>query len=55
MGEWRAVANLYHAFFTGLILTVVTRRGAPAAEEFVFVSFAGSRKSGFSPVSTSWA
>ena len=29
--RWRAVANLYHAFFTGLILTVVTRRGVPAA------------------------
>ncbi len=37
--RWRAVANLYHAFFTGLILTVVTRRGAPAAEEFVFRVF----------------
>ena len=24
---WRGVAELYHAFFTGLILTVVTRRG----------------------------
>jgi hypothetical protein len=37
--RWRAVANLYHAFFTGLILTVVTRRGTPAAEEFVFRVF----------------
>jgi hypothetical protein len=37
--RWRAVANLYHAFFTGLILTVVTRKGAPAAEEFVFRVF----------------
>ncbi len=37
--EWRAVANLYHAFFTGLILTVVTRRGAAAAEELVFRVF----------------
>ena len=37
--EWRAVANLYHAFFTGLILTVVTRRGTAAAEEFVFRVF----------------
>ncbi|MDB5631125.1 MAG: hypothetical protein JWQ51_3465, partial [Tardiphaga sp.] len=25
--RWRAVADLYHAVFTGLILTVVTRRG----------------------------
>ena len=37
--RWRAVADLYHAFFTGLILTVVTRKGAPAAEEFVFRVF----------------
>ena len=37
--RWRAVANLYHAFFTGLILTVVTRRGTAAAEEFVFRVF----------------
>ena len=37
--QWRAVANLYHAFFTGLILTVVTRRGTPAAEELVFRVF----------------
>ncbi len=37
--RWRAVAELYHACFTGLILTVVTRRGAPAAEEFVFRVF----------------
>ena len=25
--RWRSVADLYHAYFTGLILTVVTRRG----------------------------
>jgi hypothetical protein len=37
--RWRSVANLYHAFFTGLILTVVVRRGIPAAEEFVFRVF----------------
>jgi hypothetical protein len=37
--RWRAVANLYHAFFTGLILTVVTRKGTAAAEEFVFRVF----------------
>lgn len=37
--RWRSVANLYHAFFTGLILTVVTRRGVSAAEEFVFRVF----------------
>lgn len=37
--KWRGVADLYHAFFTGLILTVVTRRGTAAAAEFVFRVF----------------
>jgi hypothetical protein len=36
---WRSVADLYHAFFTGLILTVVTRRGTADAAEFVFRVF----------------
>ena len=34
--KWRSVADLYHAFFTGLILSVVTRRGTADAAEFVF-------------------
>ena len=34
--KWRSVAELYHAYFTGLILTVVTRRGTTEAAEFVF-------------------
>jgi hypothetical protein len=37
--RWRGVADLYHAYFTGLILTVVTRRGTPDAAEFVFRIF----------------
>lgn len=37
--RWRAVAELYHAYFTGLILTVVTRRGTADAAEFVFRVF----------------
>jgi hypothetical protein len=37
--RWRAVADLYHAYFTGLILAVVTRRGAADAAEFVFRVF----------------
>jgi len=37
--KWRSVADLYHAFFTGLILTVVTRRGTADAAEFVFRVF----------------
>src|SRR5436305_6785877 len=37
--RWRSVADLYHAYFTGLILSVVTRRGAADAAEFVFRVF----------------
>ncbi len=37
--RWRGVADLYHAYFTGLILTVVTRRGTPDAAEFMFRIF----------------
>ena len=32
-------AGLYHTYFTGLILTLVTRRGAPEAAEWVFRLF----------------
>ena len=37
--RWRSVADLYHAYFTGLILTVVTRRSTAEAAEFVFRVF----------------
>jgi hypothetical protein len=37
--RWRSVADLYHAYFTGLILTMVTRRGTVDAAEFVFRVF----------------
>lgn len=36
---WRSVADLYHAFFTGLILVIVSRRGSADAAEFVFRVF----------------
>ncbi len=36
---WRAVATLYHRFFAGLLLTVVTRRSAVDAGEFAFRLF----------------
>jgi hypothetical protein len=36
---WPAVARLYHAFLTGLILTTVTRRDAGAAADLVFRIF----------------
>jgi len=47
--RWRAVADLYHAFFTGLILTVVTRRGTSDAAEFVFRVFRRQQQERFLP------
>jgi hypothetical protein len=46
---WRAVADLYHAYFTGLILTVVTRRGTADAAEFVFRVFRRQQQERFLP------
>jgi hypothetical protein len=46
---WRGVAELYHAFFTGLILTVVTRRGTADAAEFVFRVFRRQQQERFLP------
>lgn len=37
--RWSAVAEWYHAFFTGLVMTVVTRRGAREAAELVYRIF----------------
>ncbi len=36
---YRAVATLYNALMTGLVLSLVSRRGAPVAREFVFRHF----------------
>jgi hypothetical protein len=47
--RWRAVADLYHAWFTGLILTVVTRRGTADAAEFVFRVFRRQQQERFLP------
>jgi hypothetical protein len=47
--KWRAVADLYHAYFTGLILTVVTRRGAAEAAELVFRIFRRQQQERFLP------
>jgi len=46
---WRGVADLYHAFFTGLILTVVTRRGTQDAAEFIFRVFRRQQQERFLP------
>ncbi|WP_426437658.1 hypothetical protein [Bradyrhizobium genosp. P] len=47
--KWRSLADLYHAFFTGLILTVVTRRGTADAAEFVFRVFRRQQQERFLP------
>jgi hypothetical protein len=47
--RWRGVADLYHAYFTGLILTVVTRRGTADAAEFVFRLFRRQQQERFLP------
>ena len=47
--KWRSVADLYHGYFTGLILTVVTRRGSAAAAEFVFGVFRRQQQERFLP------
>jgi len=47
--KWRGVADLYHAYFTGLILTVVTRRGTADAAEFVFRVFRRHQQERFLP------
>jgi hypothetical protein len=47
--RWRSVADLYHAFFTGLILVVVTRRGTADAAEFMFRVFRRQQQERFLP------
>ena len=47
--RWRSVADLYHAYFTGLTLTVVTRRGAREAAEFMFRVFRRQQQERFLP------
>ncbi|MCO5131856.1 MAG: hypothetical protein M9932_15050 [Xanthobacteraceae bacterium] len=46
---WRGVADLHHAYFTGLILTIVSRRGAADAAEFVFRVFRRQQQGRFLP------
>ena len=47
--RWRGAAELYHAYFTGLILTMVTRRGISDAAEFVFRVFRRQQQERFLP------
>ena len=46
---WHAIADLYHAMFTGLIMTLVTRRGSADAAEFVFRVFRRQHHERFLP------
>lgn len=46
---WAAVAEWYHAFFTGIILCAVTRRGTDEAAELVFQVFRRQQQSLFLP------
>ncbi len=46
---WQAVGELYHAYLTGLILTVITRRGRDDAAELVFRTFRRQQLEKFLP------
>lgn len=46
---WNAVAEWYHACFTGLVLSVVTRMGEPAAAEMIYEIFSRQRQERFLP------
>ncbi len=47
--EFRVVHKLYHAWLTGLLLTVISRRGEAAAAELVFRIFRRQHLSAFLP------
>ena len=49
LAGWHALGELYHAFVTGLILTLVTRRSAADAAEFVFRIFRRQQLEKFLP------
>ena len=46
---WSAVAEWYHAFFTGLVMTATTRRGTREASELVFRIFRRQHHEKFLP------
>jgi len=47
--DYQAIAKLYHAWLTGMILMVVTRRGAASAAELVFRVFRRQHLATFLP------
>ena len=46
---WEAVGDWYHAWFTGIVLTAVSRRGAHDAAELVFRIFRRQQQATFLP------
>lgn len=49
VGAWKAVAEWYHAYFTGIVLFTVSRLGPPKAEELVYEIFCRQRRERFLP------
>lgn len=49
VGAWRAVAEWYHAYFTGIVLYTSSRLGAAKAEELVYEIFCRQRRERFLP------
>ena len=49
LAGWHAVGEIYHAYVTGLLLTLVTRRSADDAAEFVFRIFRRQQREKFLP------
>jgi hypothetical protein len=47
--QWSAVANWYHAYFTGLVMTTVTRRSTREAADLVFNIFRRQHHERFLP------
>ena len=46
---WRAVAQWYHAYFTGIVLYTVSRKGADEAARLVYEIFSRQRHERFLP------
>jgi len=44
--QWRAIADLYHGFTTGFILTLVSRRDTDSVEKIGNIGTAGRGQSG---------
>jgi hypothetical protein len=49
LAGWHALGELYHAYVTGLLLTLVTRRSTADAAEFVFRIFRRQQREKFLP------